>query len=221
MFDFLAVLLFLVCVAWFFFGVWSLLKARKTRRPIRPALTSLIGAPLFFLVAAGILGSTMGPTEAVSKPPSKTKAAEPKAAETPAPKPAPEPTPPVEVVTPPAPEPVVEEPAPEAPVTPEAVTPPVNRSDLQNLAIIADRSETDQELTTLYAKLTALCPPEGPTVGDMVVNLQGIVKRESGREMDIVDVMRQLATAQEGGAEVGMKCSETGGALASLLINGM
>lgn len=106
-------------------------------------------------------------------------------------------------------------------VAPAARSAPAPRTDLQNLAVIAGRSEDDAELNAQYERLVALCPPEGPSVGDMAVNLQQLVKRESGRDMDIVDVMRQLATAQEGGVTMGMKCSETGGMLAELLIKGM
>lgn len=201
----------------------ALLRRRRARRPLGPALAALIGAPLLFVVVAVVLDRTTSPQERALIERQQQRRAEVAAAQAALDEPpAPEP---VEEATPeptPEPEPVVAAPEPEPVVTPEPepeVT--TDRSDLQNLAIIAGRSETDPELVAQYARLEALCPPEGPSVGDMAVNLQQLVKSESGRDMDLVDVMRQLATAQEGGAEMGMKCSETGGMLATLLIKGM
>ncbi|OLV20175.1 hypothetical protein [Deinococcus marmoris] len=98
---------------------------------------------------------------------------------------------------------------------------PPARTDIQNLAIVAGVSENDPELTRQYARLQTLCPPANVSVADLVVNLQQMVRRESGRDMPLPDVMRQLATAQEGGAKAGMTCTETGGMLAELLIKGM
>lgn len=95
------------------------------------------------------------------------------------------------------------------------------RTEIQNLAIVAGVSENDPELRRQYERLQTLCPPENASVGDMAVSLRQIVREESGRDLGIVDVMRQLATAQEGGNKAGMTCSETGGMLAELLIKGM
>lgn len=215
--------LLLVCLVAFLWGLATFLRARKARASTRPALVGLLGGPLLFLAAALVVGSREPAVEPVA------------AASESAAMPTEEPPPPLPlkpdatVDTPELPPvPVEAEPAPEAPAqsepiapveTPEAA-PPVS-SDLQNLAVIAGRSEDDAELNAQYERLVALCPPEGPSVGDMAVNLQQLVKRESGRDMDIVDVMRQLATAQEGGVTMGMKCSETGGMLAELLIKGL
>lgn len=98
---------------------------------------------------------------------------------------------------------------------------PVQRTDLQTLAYVAGVSEDDPEFTRDYARLQELCPPSQASIGDMVVSLQQMVKRESGRDLAMTNVMRQLATAQEGGQKAGMTCAETGGMLAELLIKGM
>lgn len=170
--------------------------------PRSNAVATLLGGVIVTLLGAGIAGLAGSDASAERQRAANERALAPA-------EPAPEPTP----LAPTEQGEVEPVPAPAASAS--------GAADLANLAVIAGRSPSDPELAGLYARLTALCPPEAPTVGDMVVNLQGIVRRESGREMDLLEVMRQLATAQEGGAEVGMKCSETGGALATLLINGI
>lgn len=95
-------------------------------------------------------------------------------------------------------------------------------TDAQNLAIIDGRDPDDAEIAAQYARLDAVCPKEGPSTGDMVAKIQSIVKRESGRDLSMLEVMRQMYIVQQGPAqEMGMKCSETGAMLAKLLIKGM
>lgn len=110
---------------------------------------------------------------------------------------------------------------PSASAPPATSTAPSGRTEIQNLAIVAGVSENDPELRRQYERLQTLCPAENASVGDMVVSLQQLVRRESGRDLALIDVMQQLATAQEGGQKAGMACSETGGMLAELLIKGM
>ncbi|MFD1732670.1 hypothetical protein ACFSC4_31570 [Deinococcus malanensis] len=112
-------------------------------------------------------------------------------------------------------EPVEPTPEPPAPV-PEST----RYTDVQNLAIAAGRDPNDPEIAEKYARLDALCPDESPSTADLVVNLQQLVKEESGRELEIMTVLDEFITGQEGVAEVGMTCVETGNALASLLGKG-
>lgn len=96
------------------------------------------------------------------------------------------------------------------------------RTDAQNLSIVAGRDQDDPEIAAKLARLDAACPDEGPSAGDMVLTVQQIVLKDSGRNLDIVNVLDQFITAQEGPAqEGGMKCSETGGMLAALMVQGM
>lgn len=70
------------------------------------------------------------------------------------------------------------------------------------------------------ARLDELCPDETPSTADLVVNLQKLVKDQSGRELTIENVLEEFITAQEGGAAMNMSCVETGGMLATLMIQG-
>ncbi|MVN88599.1 hypothetical protein GO986_17830 [Deinococcus sp. HMF7620] len=104
---------------------------------------------------------------------------------------------------------------------PAAPSPASTRTDAQNLAIVAGRDPNDSEIAQKLARLDAACPDENASAGDMVVSVRRIVREQSGRDLDIVNVLDQFITAQEGGAQAGMKCSETGGMLAELMVKGM
>ncbi|WP_339098258.1 hypothetical protein WDJ50_18495 (plasmid) [Deinococcus sp. VB142] len=122
------------------------------------------------------------------------------------------------------------EPEPEVPISEPEPTPQVTEAapapastgytDAQNLAIAADRDPNDPEIAQKYARLDALCPDETPTTADLVVNLRNIVRNNSGRELDLVNVLDQLIIAQEG-APAGMSCKETGAALSILMEEGL
>lgn len=119
--------------------------------------------------------------------------------------------------------PTVTTPSESTPVEPAPVEPApttTGYTDVQNLAIAADRDPNDSEIAEKYARLDALCPDETPSTADLVVNLRNIVRDNSGRELDLVNVLDQLITAQEG-APAGMSCAETGGALAILMEKGL
>ena len=116
-------------------------------------------------------------------------------------------------------EPVSEpEPTPEPVVASTTATP---EADIANIAAIDGISADDPALTSAYSRLQELCPPENASIGDMAATMQRLVRERGGRSMSLVEIMRQLAIAQEGGQSAGMKCSETGGMLTELLIQGM
>ena len=129
--------------------------------------------------------------------------------------------PPEEAAAEPAPEPVVSEPVSEPEPTPEPVvasTTATPEADIANIAAIDGISADDPALTSAYSRLQELCPPENASIGDMAATMQRLVRERGGRSMSLVEIMRQLAIAQEGGQSAGMKCSETGGMLTELLM---
>lgn len=104
---------------------------------------------------------------------------------------------------------------------PPARTPPdlTARYEIQNLATIAGRDATDPEITELYTRLAPLCPPENASPADIVVNLRELVRKETRRDLPVTDVMQGLINAQEGPtASSAMKCTETAGLLATVMI---
>lgn len=120
----------------------------------------------------------------------------------------------VSFITPPGEESSVPFTAPAPAPTPVAS----ERTPAQNLSLIADRNLNDPEVASKFVYLDSLCPEDGAKVGDIVVNLQQLVKSQSGRTLDIVYVMDQLATAQEGGVQAGnMRCVDTAALLSVLL----
>lgn len=219
-------LIALVSIALLVWGAVQFVRARRARQSVRRAVLTLVAAPVVFTAGALAWDQTLTPDERAAL---NARAAEPAQAE-----PAPEPVaaPVAEEPAPVDPVPQPQEPAPQATApTPEpepVALPPAEptttqetRTGAQNLAIIAGRSPDDTEIAEQYARLEASCPAEATSPADIVVNLQTLVREESGRELEITDIMEELLTAQSEGAGLGMKCTETAGLLATLMIGGL
>lgn len=222
----LPLLIALVSVALLVWGAAQFVRARRARQSVRRAVLTLVAAPVVFTVGALAWDQTLTPDERAAL---NARAAEPAQAE-PAPEPvaapvAEEPVPvdPVPQPQEPAPQATAPAPEPEPVALPpaEPTTTQETRTGAQNLAIIAGRSPDDTEIAEQYARLEALCPTEAPSPADIVVNLQTLVREESGRELEITDIMEELLIAQSEGAGLGMKCTETAGLLATLMIGGL
>lgn len=222
----LPLLIALVSVALLVWGAAQFVRARRARQSVRRAVLTLVAAPVVFTVGALAWDQTLTPDERAAL---NARAAEPAQAE-PAPEPVaapvaeePAPVDPVPQPQKPAPQATAPTPEPEPVALPpaEPTTTQETRTGAQNLAIIAGRSPDDTEIAEQYARLEASCPAEATSPADIVVNLQTLVREESGRELEITDIMEELLTAQSEGAGLGMKCTETAGLLATLMIGGL
>jgi hypothetical protein len=222
----LPLLIALVSIAFLVWGAAQFVRARRARQSVRRAVLTLIAAPVVFTAGALAWDQTLTPDERAAL---NARAAEPTQAE-PAPEPAAAPV--AEEPAPVDPAPQAQEPAPQAtapapepePVTPlpaEPTSTQETRTGAQNLAIIAGRSPDDTEITEQYARLEASCPAEATSPADVVVNLQTLVREKSGRELEITDIMEELLIAQSEGDGLGLKCTETAGLLATLMIGGL
>lgn len=217
-------LIALVSIVLLVWGAVQFVRAKRARQSVRRAVLTLVAAPVVFTAGALAWDQTLTPDERsalnarAAEPTQAEPAPEPAAApvaEEPAPvDPAPQPQETAPQATAPAPEPVALPPA-------EPTTTQETRTGAQNLAIIAGRSPDDTEVAEQYARLEASCPAEATSPADIVVNLQTLVREESGRELEITDIMEELLIAQSEGAGLGMKCTETAGALATLMIGGL
>lgn len=226
----LPLLIALVSVALLMWGAAQFVRARRARQSVRRAVLTLVAAPVVFTAGALAWDQTLTPDERAAlnaraaEPAQAEPAPEPAAApvaEEPAPvDPAPQPQEPAPQATAPAPEPTPE-PEPVAPPPAEPTTTQETRTGAQNLAIIAGRSPDDTEVAEQYARLEASCPAEATSPADIVVNLQTLVREKSGRELEITDIMEEMLTAQSEGAGLGLKCTETAGLLATLMIGGL
>lgn len=197
---------------------------KRPRPPVGNLAAGVLGGLLVIALSAGIGLIGLGNSDMAKEEPENERARAGTAAATPEPE-ASTPTPQPEITTPePDPEPEVGESTPEPePVVEESVE--ASSSDLtpaQTLAVIADRDRDDTEIAALYDRLDAACPENGSQVADMVVNLQGLIRKDTGQEMPIPEVMTQFINAQEGpAAENGMSCVETGAALSALIAGGL